>query len=643
MDNSSLTFAYPWYLLIGLFVVVGATLFFAKLKKRNYQALETFANHRLIPELLQGYSRYRRILKSVLLISAVVFIFSAMARPQKGFQWQEITRKGIDILFALDTSKSMLATDVNPNRLERSKLALIDFISKLEGDRVGLIAFSGTAFLMLPLTLDYNAFLEALHTIDTNLIPKPGTNVASAIDEAILALKNSPNQKILVLISDGEDLEGASLRAAKAAADVNLKIFTIGVGSHEGELIPLKNQAGGSSFLKNQDGNPVKSRLDEETLTEIARISKGAYFPLEQTGEGLERVYSEKLRLLPKQELSQRMKQIPIERFEWCLLAALVLLMAEYGIKERPSKHAHSFVLTRFFPKIFGAETKKQSGLLKALFWCSILISLTACSKSPEELYSQGLYAEASKALQKLLDEDPKNPALHYNFGTSLYKEGKYEEAEEELRKALEDSDLQLQERAYYNSGNALYRKGEKYLGNDKQKTITSWNEALANYQKTLKLNNKNEDAKFNHDLVERKLKELLAQQEQENEKKGADQNQEESNDQQKQSQDRQNKEAPQHEKNQDQASKNDENSKDKTSESSRSELREQNTKVSEPSPIPTLGTSSSMERYRADENEMSKEEAEALLQALRNEEKKNLIQPKELQNTEEDIVERNW
>jgi len=639
MENSSLTFAYPWYLVFGLFAVVGTLLLIRALRKRNYRALEAFASQNLLPRLLLGVSRRRRIFKAALLASAAFLIFAAIARPQKGFQWEEQTRKGIDILFALDTSKSMLAADVKPNRLERSKLALMDFISKLEGDRVGLITFSGTSFLMVPLTLDYEAFLESLQSVDTNLIPRPGTNIASSIEEAIRALKTSPNEKILVLISDGEDLEEGTLASSRAAAEAGLKIFSIGVGSPDGEIILLKNDSGGSSFLKDRNGNAVKSRLDEKTLSEIAQISNGAYFRLGQFGEGLDQVSSERLKLLPKQNLSQRMKRIPIDRFEWCLLAALVLLMAEFGIKDRPS-NAPSVNFKNFLSRFFGRVAKRSPDLPKRLLLCLCALALTSCSKSPEELYNDGLYSDASQKLGQLIVKDQDNPVLHYNLGTSKYKEGKFEEAEEELGKALETSNLNLQEQAYYNMGNALYRKGEKSLGNDKANTIENWKAALSNYEGALKLNEKNEDARFNYDFVERKLNELLEKQKQETQEKISGQDQEPQNQPQNQSQSEQEK---QDEQNKDPAMKNDENNESKTSKSDKVELdnkKMQPTKAEEsPTPVP----SSSSGQVRQDATEMSQEEAQALLEALRNEEKRNVIQPKDLHNFDERPVDKNW
>jgi Ca-activated chloride channel family protein len=174
---------------------------------RQRAALAKFASPHLLAQLTASISRGRRLLKRLLFITGVAFLFIALARPQWGFHWEEAHRKGIDILFAVDTSNSMLAQDVKPSRLARAKLAVNDLVNKLGGDRVGLIAFAGTAFLQSPLTLDYDAFLQTLDALDTKVIPEGGTDVAAAILTAEDTFgKEEKNVKIIVLITDGEDL-----------------------------------------------------------------------------------------------------------------------------------------------------------------------------------------------------------------------------------------------------------------------------------------------------------------------------------------------------------------------------------------------------------------------------------------------------
>ena len=258
---------------------------------------------------------------------AILLVFTAIARPQKGYEWREVKRKGIDILFAVDTSRSMLAEDLTPNRLERARLGIIDFVSRLEGDRVGLIPFAGSAFALCPLTLDYEAFRESLNALDTDLIPRQGTDLASAIKEAErLFDENGNNHRVLVLLTDGEDLQGDVIDAAKAAAKKGMAIYTVGVGSPEGATIPIQMRNGRTDFVRDESGKVVKTTLDESTLKKIAEETNALYVPLGRGAEGLNTIYQEKLRLVPKTERDQRMERIPLERFEWPLGAAIVLL-----------------------------------------------------------------------------------------------------------------------------------------------------------------------------------------------------------------------------------------------------------------------------------------------------------------------------
>src|SRR6202043_689081 len=185
-------------------------------------------------------------------------------------------RKGLDLLIAVDTSRSMLSDDVQPNRIERVKLAIQDLINELQGDRVGLIAFAGRAFLQAPLTIDYDAVVEAINDLDTKTIPEGGTNISDAIALAARTYgKSAVGNRALVIFTDGEELSGDAVKAAKAAADAGIRIFTVGVGTPQGSLIPVPNEDGGTSFVKDSSGQVVKSKLDDKRLREIAEATGG--------------------------------------------------------------------------------------------------------------------------------------------------------------------------------------------------------------------------------------------------------------------------------------------------------------------------------------------------------------------------------
>jgi Ca-activated chloride channel family protein len=322
-------FANP-YLIYLITAGICLIVFFIWSARNRKKALEGFAQKALLKELLSQVDWRKRNLKTAFLIAGSLLCIFALARPQWGFHWMQVRRKGLDILVALDTSKSMLATDVKPNRLERSKLALRDLTSKLKGDRIGLIGFAGTAFLQCPLTVDYSGFLLSIEDISVNSIPKGGTSISSAISEALKSYAGGLKKyKVLVIITDGEDHEGDPVKLAQEAKKEGIVIFCIGIGTQEGDLIFVEDKEGKNEYLKDSNGNAVKSRLNEETLQKIALSTGGTYVRSASTEFGLELLYNEKLSKMEKRELEGRMNKLYEERFQIPLALGLVLLLLE--------------------------------------------------------------------------------------------------------------------------------------------------------------------------------------------------------------------------------------------------------------------------------------------------------------------------
>jgi Ca-activated chloride channel family protein len=479
MENSSLHFAQPLWILAGFVVCAGIAALYLRFDRRRDADLAKLVHPRFRQRLTEGFSPRLRNLKRGLWLLAILLLFTAIARPRMGHEWREVKRKGIDILFAVDTSRSMLAEDLTPNRLERARLGIIDFVERLEGDRVGLIPFAGSAFALCPLTLDYEAFNESLNAIDTDLIPRQGTDLASAIKEAERLFDETGNNfRVLVLITDGEDLEGSVIDAAKAAAKKGMSIHTVGVGSPDGATIPIRYANGRTDVMRDQSGQVVKTALDEATLKKIAEATEGLYVPLGRGAEGLDTIYQERLRLVPKSELNQRLERIPLERYEWPLGAAIALLLFEFLISDgrRPKK-------ARPLPS---AARRVKIGPQAAMI---ALLSI--------------ILADVSSA----------DPRVIYNEGTKAYTEGDFTKAAESLRASLRTQDLSLQQRSYYNLGNTLYRTGQGTLEKDPKATIKTWEESIKAYQDALSLDADDGDAAFNLALVEKKLEELKKQQ----------------------------------------------------------------------------------------------------------------------------------
>jgi len=512
-----ISFAHPLWILAGTVTCLLLWFLWSYFETQRKAQLQTFVAAPLLKNLTQNVSASRRLAKKILLLTAVFCCFVALARPQYGYRWIDVKQKGIDILFALDTSKSMLVEDIRPNRLERSKLAIMDFVSQLGGDRVGLMPYAGSSYLICPLTADYFAFEQSLVAIDTNIIPTGGTDIGQAIESAEKILSNEANHKILVLITDGENLQGDALAAAEQAHQKNMTIYAVGVGTGEGELIPDKVRGG---FIRDDTGSYVKSRLDEQGLTRISETTGGFYVPLGNQGQGLETVYQQKLALIPKTERAERRKKVPIDRFEWVLAVALVLISIEFLLSGRKNRT----VLPRLVSRL--REKHKQGAKIIAASLVCFSVSATSPLKASEgeTAYEAGDYLKASAYYQSLLAKDPDNPKLLFNNGAVAYKNNLLEEATDHFEQTLLTDDITLQEKAYYNLGNVHYRKGEELLGRDQQATIKQWEQSLESYQGALSLNPDNQDARYNLELVKARL-DQLKQQQQSNEQQEGEQN----------------------------------------------------------------------------------------------------------------------
>ena len=318
-----------------VWLLLGMAVFYIAVFKKQKETIERFAHRKLIPDLTKSLDITKRKIKIIIIFIAFAFIIFSFMRPQWGFKWQRIERKGLDIIIALDTSKSMLACDVKPNRLERAKLAINDFVKHLRGDRIGLIAFAGTAFVQCPLTVDYGGFLISLNSLSVHTIPRPGTSISSAIQQALKGYKGGLNKyKVLILITDGEDHEGDPIEAAKEAKKEGVKIFCIGIGTPEGDLIPITDSEGNKTYLKDKNGNVVKTRLDETTLQKIALVTGGSYVRSGATEFGLDLIYKNKISKMEKRKIKSKMAKEYEERFQIPLSIAFLLLLGELFISE---------------------------------------------------------------------------------------------------------------------------------------------------------------------------------------------------------------------------------------------------------------------------------------------------------------------
>lgn len=317
------------FLFLLVLVVPGMMWFQSRQRNRMLRRLGTAKNLKtLLPAEDPGSLLFAR----TALTAAVFFSVLSLLGPQMGTKLETVRRKGVDIFLAIDTSKSMDAEDIRPSRMERARMQIQDFVDGLEGDRVGLIAFAGSAFIQCPLTLDYGAVKIFLDVLDTSLIPVPGTDLGEAIREAMEGFSRKERKhKAMILFTDGEDHGGRAEEMAKQASEEGVVIYTIGIGSPEGSVIPVKDERGGASgFKKDEEGKVITSRLDETVLQKIALTTGGKYFRATSGEMELKRIYNE-IQKMEKKDLGSA-EMIRFEnRYQYFLFpAVLFLFLASY-------------------------------------------------------------------------------------------------------------------------------------------------------------------------------------------------------------------------------------------------------------------------------------------------------------------------
>ncbi len=332
-----MSYATPQFLWFAAIATPLVSLFLWWTWRRKQRAAQAFVRSRLFAQLTVGVSLRRQIIKRILFAAGIVTVLLALARPLWGYTEEETTASGLDIIVCFDVSRSMLATDAVPNRLAKAKLAAYDLISASKSDRLGLVAFAGSAFLQCPLALDDESFRQSVRALDTDTIPEQGTALADAIREAAAAFtKDSTGAKAVVILTDGEDHEEGAVEAAKQAAKDGVRIFTIGVGTANGAVLKTTDPYGNPVFVKDDDGNAVKSRLNEDALKQVADAGGGFYLPL-QNRQTIQTLYQKGLANLPKTDFRSGKSRQWIERFQWPLGFAILLLMLEILVPEQKS------------------------------------------------------------------------------------------------------------------------------------------------------------------------------------------------------------------------------------------------------------------------------------------------------------------
>jgi len=493
-----MSFGAPIWFWALLAIPVLAVLF-ARAEQRGIARLREFVSPRLLPQLAATVNRSRRVLRFGLLMLGLALAIVSLARPQWGYIYEDVKRKGLDLLFAVDTSRSMLSNDVQPNRLERVKLAAQDLVNQLQGDRVGLIAFAGRAFLQAPLTIDYEAAVESINDLDTKTIPEGGTNISEAINLAVTTFgKSAAGNRALIIFTDGEDLTGDAAKTAKAAADAGVRIFTVGVGTPQGSLIPINSDGGGTAFVKDSAGQVVKSKLDEKRLREIAQATGGLYLHLEDGPRTMAQLYSQGLANMKAAEIDARLSRRPIERYEWPLGVAMLALTMSILIGERKKVRARS-------PLPPWSKIAVPATALLLIFARPVFGTATGLN-----LYREGKYNDAYSSFEEDLKSHPdssEKEKIEFDAGASAFKMGDYNKALQSFSDALLSPDKKLQENSHFNLGRTLEDRADMDQTNDS--TLKDLTDAASHYESTLRLNPKNEAAKANLEEVKKKIERL--------------------------------------------------------------------------------------------------------------------------------------
>lgn len=331
-------FAEPNFLW-ALFSLPLFLLLFVYAYHRRKKLAARFASISMFPKIATSLSPFRRAIKASFLLLGIAFLILALARPQWGRQMEHIERKGLDIVLLQDISLSMLAEDVKPNRLVRSRHEISAFLDTLSGDRVGLVAFSGEAQTMVPLTLDYGTVQLVLRDLEPGWL-MPGTDLSAAIDKGLQMFRRSkvPSKyAVMVLMSDGEEQDAKAVEKAKEAAEAGIRIYTVGIGSKEGVPIPEPSKNGEVAYHKDRFGNIVTTHLEESTLQEIANITGARYFYASPGEFQLQKVLSE-IQNMEKRDTSSDQVENYQDRYQIFLAIAALLFLMEALLSERGKK-----------------------------------------------------------------------------------------------------------------------------------------------------------------------------------------------------------------------------------------------------------------------------------------------------------------
>jgi Ca-activated chloride channel family protein len=603
------------HLLYLLLLVPIAVVAYAFDGQRRRRALERIGHLPMLLRMTASSSPARRRWRAILTVAAVACLCAALARPQLPGRAKLTQSRGLDLVVALDFSRSMLAKDVYPTRLDRAKRELDHLIDSLKGDRVGLVAFAGET-MAYPLTIDYEAAKLFWRDLGPDDMPVGGTDLGRAIRSSTELLvrgkKESDKRKgaqVILLLTDGEDTEGQGVAAARDAAALGIRIYTLGIGSAERPFVQLTDAEGKSTgYLSGSDGEPVRVGLDEAALRQIATAAGGEYVTLDPRRFGVERVQSAIAGLERTQEAA-RFEREPEDVGRFFLLPAFILLLLEASVRER--KRVAKKIAEESAPRTVDPRSGRTVDVQRAaLIFLMLFPFVTGFDlfqrrdpniEEGNKALAAGKADKALEAYDRAAGTMPEDPVVRFDRGAALYQLGKFPEAQKEFLRATESRDQSLRADSYYNMGNALMKQ-ERFK------------DALDAYKHTLTLRPEDRRAKWNLELALRKMR----QEQQKQQQQQQNQDQKDQKDQKDQSQQQQSQQQQSEQQHKDQQSQ---QQKEQQQQQKEQQQKEQQAKQEQQQKQPEK-PNDSKEKQAAQANkeaprEIDKQDAEAVLDAL--------------------------
>ncbi len=474
---------YLWLLVLIPVLALVRFISYRNLKKK----LRMFGDSKLLKELMPDVSRFRPSVKFWILLGALALLIIMLARPQMGTKISQEKRTGIETIIALDISNSMLAEDIVPSRLDRSKMMVENLVDHFTNDKIGLIVFAGDAFVQLPITSDYVSAKMFLSSIDPSMMATQGTDIATAINMGMNSFTQEEGiGKAIIVITDGEDHEGGALEAAEAAKKKGMRVYVLGVGSSQGAPIPIP---GTGNYMKDNTGNTVMSALNEDMCKQVAAAGGGVYIHVENNSAAQQQLDNE-LDKLSKKETSTTVYSDYDEQFQAFGILALLLLIIEICILDRRNPLLKNLSL-------FKRNGRLQKSVRIIVFIC---ISLSACFspltsnaqtdrqyvRQGNKLYRAGDFANAEVSYRKAVEKNPRNPQAAYNLGNALMAQKKDSAAIEQFQNAAKlETNPMRKYRAFHNMG--VICQGHKMYG-----------EAIEAYKNALRLNPEDNETRYN-------------------------------------------------------------------------------------------------------------------------------------------------